>query len=773
VAHSKLTRLRTAALAGLLVLAGSAQGAEQDESTHSDAGRLNFVGDDFRIGIGYDSETDLTGEFFWLLSEKADNAWVAEGWFGDESAGGLKMNYHWLSGGIEAGTDEAGNPVYSDGRVYKVFLAADRNMFDDSKLTIGAGSERNNRFWSLYASQSTSGERHLGQVVDYQEMLVTGTIGNHGFSRLDTWETITDFYAHPYDWGAGFRVGHYFENRLLRLRGGLDYESGDYDSSQLSAFAMLEKRFEDSPHGLSLRAEVLRKEGDFEIDENDTRLSAFWTYDFGQTFRPATRYRDVQVERIPDPSELPREQVVEVVSNRVTMDSTASFALDRAELNEEARAALSDVIASLKDVNVTSTIDVIGHTCWLGSDAYNQGLSERRAKTVYEYLVANGVDQEILRWEGRGESEPRFSNETEETRRHNRRVELSFTAEEEIMREVIVGEGQPITEWVQEKVPVEAAWIRRALRNPVAHKRTVDFYRYNRVTENHEEGETVIENTGPAAVNDSYTVDQDSADNHFAVLVNDSDPEGDELTIVTVGTPSNGTVVISASGILYTPNAGFYGTDSFNYSVEDGFGGTASADVTVVVRRLNEPPVAEDDEYTVMEDSSGNLFSVLDNDSDPNGHAITIIAVSPPGHGTVSINGEQVSYTPNPGYFGTDVFSYTIEDELGDQDLATVTVTVQDVNDPPVATDDMIVTVKDAPRVIEVLANDYDPDGDPLTIIEIIQPENKMGTVVINGDGTVTYTPMPIWWGTDSFQYTISDGRGGTATATVHLEVTQ
>jgi len=116
-----------------------------DRSSNSDAIATNYVGDEIRIGIGYNSETRLTGEFFWTFAEDPDSAWIAEGWLGDESAGGLKLNYHWLSGGVQNGLDRDGNPVYADGKVRKFFLAADRNRYDDGKFSIGFGSEKNNR----------------------------------------------------------------------------------------------------------------------------------------------------------------------------------------------------------------------------------------------------------------------------------------------------------------------------------------------------------------------------------------------------------------------------------------------------------------------------------------------------------------------------------------------------------------------------------------------------------------------------------------------------
>jgi hypothetical protein len=387
----------------------------------------------------------------------------------------------------------------------------------------------------------------------------------------------------------------------------------------------------------------------------------------------------VEVERAPDPASIPKKDVVEMVQNQVTLDNASSFELNKSDLNTAAVDALRQVIASMSNTRIAGDILIVGHTCSLGSDEYNQALSERRAKTVFDYLASQNIDTSRLKWEGHGEREPRYSNDTEESRKLNRRVEITFLAESEVVRQVAVGDGEPVKEWVQEKVPVEAAWIRRALRNPVMHKRSVDYYRFNQVTENLHTGDTVLANDDPTAVDDAYEVTKNSSTNELTVLLNDSDPEGDSLTI---------------------------------------------------------------------------------------------IAVTSPAHGSVSISGETLSYTPNPGYFGADVFQYTIKDGYGGQASATVNINVLGSNDAPVAMDDFAVTSKNTAVIIDVLANDNDPNGDPLTIIEIIQTANKMGTVVINGDGTVTYDPMPGWWGGDSFQYRISDGRGGEALATVVLDVT-
>jgi hypothetical protein len=183
----------------------------------------------------------------------------------------------------------------------------------------------------------------------------------------------------------------------------------------------------------------------------------------------------------------------------------------------------------------------------------------------------------------------------------------------------------------------------------------------------------------------------------------------------------------------------------------------------------NNPPVAVDDEYVVDKNSYDNPFDVLMNDSDPDGDPISIVSATRPMLGDVWVGKTIIKYTPPEGYCGTDSFTYRIEDDKGGEDMASVTVTV--INKPPVARDDHAETYKNRSVVIDVLANDFDPDGDPITVMDIILAEHPKGTVEDNGDGTLTYSPTPGWWGGDSFQYTIIDDCGGTATATVTLDV--
>ena len=180
-------------------------------------------------------------------------------------------------------------------------------------------------------------------------------------------------------------------------------------------------------------------------------------------------------------------------------------------------------------------------------------------------------------------------------------------------------------------------------------------------------------------------------------------------------------------------------------------------------------PDAVDDVNSGNEDTpiTGN---VLDNDSDPDGDPITVTDFTQPENGTVTVNPDGTyEYIPDPDFVGTDTFTYTIDDGNGGTDEATVTITVDPVNDAPDAVNDTGSGAAGQPIMGNVLGNDTDPDGDPLTVVDFTQPDN--GMVTVNPDGTYTYTPDPGYNGTDSFTYTIEDPDGGTDTATVTLAV--
>ena len=200
------------------------------------------------------------------------------------------------------------------------------------------------------------------------------------------------------------------------------------------------------------------------------------------------------------------------------------------------------------------------------------------------------------------------------------------------------------------------------------------------------EGEAIPQANGPpVAVGDSTTTAEDTAI-VIRVLDNDSDVDGDSLSVIEVSTPSNGSVAIIGAGttVTYTPNANFHGSDLFTYKVSDGNGSTDTGTVTVTVTAVNDPPVATNDTASTAEDTAV-VMRVLDNDTDVEGDTLSVTAVSTPSNGSAAIRnaGATVTYTPNSSFHGSDSFTYTVSDGNGGTDTGTVTVTVTAVDDEP------------------------------------------------------------------------------------------
>ncbi|HEY5597923.1 MAG TPA: tandem-95 repeat protein [Kiloniellales bacterium] len=183
----------------------------------------------------------------------------------------------------------------------------------------------------------------------------------------------------------------------------------------------------------------------------------------------------------------------------------------------------------------------------------------------------------------------------------------------------------------------------------------------------------------------------------------------------------------------------------------------------------NGTPVARDDQAATNEDAAV-IIRVLGNDADADGDAVRVTAVTQGQNGHVAINADgTLTYTPVADFFGGDSFIYTISDGRGGTSSATVSLVVRPVNDAPAAADDTTHTAQGQPVTVAVLANDGDAEGDALTVTAASQGTN--GQVAINADGTLTYFPAAGFAGTDSFTYTVSDGQGGSAQATVNVVV--
>ncbi len=257
------------------------------------------------------------------------------------------------------------------------------------------------------------------------------------------------------------------------------------------------------------------------------------------------------------------------------------------------------------------------------------------------------------------------------------------------------------------------------------------------------------------------------------VLANDTDADGDTLSAILVNGPTYGSLTLGPDGsFTYTPNAGFNGADSFTYQASDGTDQSNLATVSLVV---NSAPVANDDGFTTDEDTPLTIAvpGVLANDTDADGTALSAVLVDSPSHGGLTLNPDgSFAYTPDANFNGTDVFTYRVSDGVELSNVATATITVNPVNDIPVANNDSYVINEDTPLNIAasgVLANDTDADGDTLSAVLVDAPSN--GALTLNPDGSFDYTPAANFHGTDTFTYRASDGTDQSNLATVTIVI--
>ena len=279
-------------------------------------------------------------------------------------------------------------------------------------------------------------------------------------------------------------------------------------------------------------------------------------------------------------------------------------------------------------------------------------------------------------------------------------------------------------------------------------------------------------NQAPAAADDTATTAEDVAAT-IAVLGNDSDADGDALTLASVSGPAHGTAIANADGtISYTPAANYSGADSFSYTINDGQGGSATAAVSVTVTDVNDAPVAAADAAATSEDTPVAI-AVLANDSDGDSATLTPIVVSGPANGSATVQADgSVTYAPAANFNGTDSFTYKASDGAAESGVVTVTIAVEAVNDAPVVGVDSYSLDEDGSLFVAdpgVLGNASDAEGDSLSAMVVTGPAH--GALTLNADGSFSYTPDANYHGADSFTYRATDGVVDSAEATVTLTI--
>jgi VCBS repeat-containing protein len=276
----------------------------------------------------------------------------------------------------------------------------------------------------------------------------------------------------------------------------------------------------------------------------------------------------------------------------------------------------------------------------------------------------------------------------------------------------------------------------------------------------------------PLANPDSYLVrrgDVLTVTAASGVLANDSDPQGKPLTANLISSPTHGAIFLNADGSFTYANDGTDATaDAFLYSASDGTNGSSPARVTITII-ADSPPVASNDSYTTAPGTTLTVAApgILANDSDPDGDPLSALLISGVSNGTLTLNPNgSFTYTPDGTNTATDSFTYEASDGTLTSNAATVSITI----DSSVhANADTFGAAQNTPRAVDapgVLANDllngskivsYGINGTDQTQMGASTPTTSGGTVALNADGSLRYTPAPNFAGADTFKYTLAN----------------
>ncbi len=287
------------------------------------------------------------------------------------------------------------------------------------------------------------------------------------------------------------------------------------------------------------------------------------------------------------------------------------------------------------------------------------------------------------------------------------------------------------------------------------------------------EPRTLLTANIPVAVSDpSYSMNEDAVLNGTSVLANDTDADGDTIDqAILQATTTHGSLTLNLDGtFVYLPNTNFNGIDTFTYFARDSVHNETSsspATVTITVNPVPDAPIANAAQVSTNEDIpiNGQLTG-----SDADGNPLTFSAGSVGvTRGTLVINSNGTfTYTPTPNYFGADSFTFKVNDGTFNRSEATVTISVAEVNDIPVANPLSISLNED--NTFSGNLTGSDPEGNPLTFAQGATSAAH-GTVVINPNGSFTYTPTSNYSGSDSFTFKVNDGSGDSVDALVSVTI--
>lgn len=288
-------------------------------------------------------------------------------------------------------------------------------------------------------------------------------------------------------------------------------------------------------------------------------------------------------------------------------------------------------------------------------------------------------------------------------------------------------------------------------------------------------------NDAPVANDDSASGLEDTPLNwtSTALTDNDTDVDHDTLSVTGVGNARGGTVALIGNQVVFTPDTDYSGPGGFDYTASDGHGGLSSAHVALDIAAVNDAPTIAGETIQGLEDTALDIdpAALLANDSDVDSphDSLQVIAVAEARHGSVTrLPDGTVRFVPDGNFAGDASFDYTVADGAGAATRGTANIHIANVNDAPVATGETITSAEDTSLILKdaLLTNDTDVDTSHTALSISAVANTDHCTVVVNSDGSVTFRPDGNYSGPAAFDYTVSDGAGGYATARANFVIT-
>jgi outer membrane protein OmpA-like peptidoglycan-associated protein len=626
-----------------------------------------------------------------------------------ESATHAWLGEAWNSGD-EGGLKLSHHQLNTPDSVRKLFVAIDRNTFRDRKVTLGYGKETAHWFGQVSLSKGLTGQRLVGQQESTTETQNKGQVGEQHYLDFVSDTLQTRWFQKAYDYGIGLRIGRHIEVHNIRLSAGLDHEWGQANARQNTASLMAEKVFPGSPHSIAVQLSHAHQAGLDEPTRNDTRGMLIYRYSLGKNNSQAERRFQLQPKIHPAPVQPPLPPAPPArPTTRIEKQWVKTKVIMNADAFFDFDSATLTTQAQAELQRIVQLLQTQGREGPMHITGHTCDIGSDRVNDRLSLARAQAVKNHLLTLGAIGADDT-----------------------------IVQGQGKR-----SHKYPATAAT--RAQNRRVE----LEFFSFTPV-------EKEIEITIPAP--------QEPA----------TQPLPPAAPIVTYERIPLEQAPAWIQRALRTPIQHNRTVSTYRIKEETHTQNTLR-------QWINQAPQAQNDQYT-LEAGTSIALNVLDNDRDPDtGDAISILSVTPPANGNVRIVGRQIIYTSQATQIGLESFNYTIQDSQGLHATAQVSIQLtapqapEPVPEPPAPKDnrapqanaDRFGVSGRVPSNLPVLDNDTDPDGDILTITDIQQPIANSGRVEI-GKNSILFTPNYPFM-IDWFTYSISDGKGGTSSATVQL----